>query len=50
MFDKIDFADVRPSIVSWLIVGLMAVTFIVFAKFVTTRWPVKGLTEVIQSV
>lgn len=46
----LDFADVKPSLVSWLVVGLMAVTFIVVAKFLTTRWPVKGLTEIIQSV
>ncbi len=50
MFDKLDFAEVKPSIVSWLIVGLMATTFIVFAKYVFTRYPVRGLTEVIQSV
>lgn len=50
MLDKLDFAEVKPSIISWVIVGLMAVTFIVFAKYVVTRWPVKGLTEVIQSV
>jgi len=45
-----DFADVKPSLVSWLIVGLMSVTFIVVAKYLVSRWPVKGLTEVIQSV
>lgn len=50
MFDKIDFSDVKPSIISWVIVGLMAITFIVFAKYVVTRFPVKGLTEVVQSV
>jgi hypothetical protein len=47
---NLDFADVKPSLVSWVIVGLMAITFIVVAKFLTSRWPVKGLTEVIQSV
>jgi hypothetical protein len=45
-----DFADVRPSLISWVIVGLMAVTFIAAAKYVLTRYPVTGLTEVIQSV
>lgn len=46
----LDFADVKPSVVSWLIVGLMAVTFIVVAKYIFTRWPVAGLSEIIQSV
>ncbi len=50
MFDKLDFSDVKPSIISWFIVGLMAITFIVFAKYVVTRFPVRGLTEVVQSV
>lgn len=45
-----DFADVKPSIVNWVLVGLMAITFIVVAKWLTTKYPVKGLTEVIQSV
>jgi len=36
----LDFADVKPSVVSWVIVGLMAVTFIVFAKFVVNRWTI----------
>jgi hypothetical protein len=35
---ELDFADVRPSVISWVIVGLMAVTFIVFAKFVVNKW------------
>lgn len=45
-----DLADVKPSLFSWLIVGLMSVTFIAVAKYLVTRFPVKGLTEVIQSV
>lgn len=45
-----DFADVKPSVVSWLIVGLMAVTFIVFMKWVLMRYPVTGLSDIIQSV
>lgn len=45
-----DFADVKPSVISWIIVGLMATTFIVVAKYVLTRWQVPGLSEVVQSV
>lgn len=40
----LDFADVRPSLVSWLIVGLMAVTFIVLGKWLFTKYPVPGLS------
>ena len=35
---ELDFADVKPSVISWLMVGVMAVTFIVFAKFAVNKW------------
>lgn len=35
---EFDLADVKPSVLSWLIVGVMAVTFIVFAKFAVNKW------------
>lgn len=47
---SIDFADVKPSVLSWVIVGIMAVTFITFAKWLMTRYPVPGLSDVIASV
>lgn len=47
---KIDFAEVKPSILNWAIVGLMAVLFIAFAKFVLNKYPVSGLTDLINSV
>lgn len=34
----LDFADVRPSLLNWAIVGMMALTFISFWKFVLTMW------------
>lgn len=46
---NLDFADVKPSVLSWLIVGLMAVTFIAFFKFVMAKYPVPGLSEVIAA-
>ena len=46
---EMDFADVKPSIVSWVIVGLMAITFIVFAKWLTTKYPIPGVSEVINA-
>lgn len=47
---NLDFADVKPSLFSWLIVGLMAVTFIVTAKYLVNRYPVGGLTDLINAV
>lgn len=47
---NLDFANLKPSVISWLIVGLMAVTFILIMKWVFTRWPVAGLTEIFQSI
>jgi hypothetical protein len=47
---KFDMADVKPSVISWLIVGIMAVTFIVFMKFILNRYPVSGLTEFFNAV
>lgn len=36
---ELDMSDVKPSLLSWVLVGLMAMSFIVFAKFVVNRWP-----------
>lgn len=47
---SLDMADVKPSIPSFLIVTMMAIIGIVFAKWLMTRFPVPGLSEVIQSV
>lgn len=44
------FANVKPSVISWITVGLMAVTFIVVAKWATTKFPIPGVTPVVQSV
>lgn len=47
---KLDFADVKPSLLSWLVVGIMAATFIAFFKFIFNKYRVPGLTEVFNSV
>ncbi len=47
---RLDMADVKVSVLSWIIVGLMATTFILMAKFLTTRYHVKGLSELMASV
>jgi hypothetical protein len=45
-----DLADVKPSVLSWLIVGLMAVSFILIAKFALNKFYVSGVSEAINAV
>jgi len=47
---KIDFADVKPSVHSWVIVGVMAVTFIVLMKWFVNTYPIPGLTDFFNAV
>jgi len=47
---NLDFADVKPSLLSWVIVGLMAVTFIVVAKWAVNKWKLPGITDLINAV
>lgn len=47
---ELDFADVKPSVLSWMIVGLMAATFIVFFKWLLAKYPVPGLSTFIAAV
>jgi hypothetical protein len=47
---ELDMADVKPTVLSWIVVGIMAVTFIAAAKWATQRWRVPGLTELVASV
>lgn len=35
---RLDFSDVRPSVLNWFIVGLMAITFIAFAKYMVNKY------------
>ena len=42
---EVDMADVKPTLLSWVTVGIMAVTFIVFMKYLTSKYPVPGLTQ-----
>jgi hypothetical protein len=46
----IDLADVRPSLWSWIVIGLSAATFIVLMKFVFTKWTVPGLSDIFLAV
>lgn len=46
---SLDMADVKPSVMSWIIVGLMSVTFIVLMKYVTDKWYIPGMSEVFMA-
>ncbi len=43
-------ADVKPSVLSWVLVGLMAITFIVALKVIDNRWPIPGLHQLLAVV
>lgn len=49
MFD-IDFAEVKPSVINLFVITLMAVIGIVLLKYIFTRWPVPGVSDVIMAV
>lgn len=41
--------DVKVGLYNFIVIGLMALLFIVCLKMVTSRFPVPGLTEVAQA-
>lgn len=45
-----DFANNLPSLGSWFITGMMAVTFITFFKYVLTKWDIPGLSPLFASI
>lgn len=47
---NLDMADIRPSLLNWAVSGIMAVTFIVLMKYVTTKYPVPGLSQFMAAV
>lgn len=47
---ELDFAEVKPSLLNWAIIGLMAVTFIAFAKFVSAKWSIPGVSDLVGSI
>ena len=46
----IDFANVYPSVMNLVVVGMMATIFISVMKFLTNRWPVPGLSTLFASI
>lgn len=47
---NIDMADVKPSLLSWALVGIMATTFIALMKYLLAKYPVPGLNTLFASV
>lgn len=46
----LDFANVFPSILNWVIVGLMALTFIIFAKWITAKMGIPYVKDAVGAV
>lgn len=44
-----DFGDVRIGLYNFVIVGVMAILFIVLAKMLTSKFQIPGVTEVVHS-
>jgi hypothetical protein len=47
---EIDVADVKPTLVSWATVGVMATTFIVFFRWFFSRFKVPGISDFFLSL
>ena len=46
---KVSFADVKPSVLNWIITGFMVLAFIVLGKYVFNRYKVAGLTDLFNA-
>ncbi len=44
-----DVSNMKIGLYNFLIVGIMALLFIVLMKMLTTKYPIKGLTEVVHA-
>lgn len=47
---NLDLADVKPSVYNWLEVTMLAVIGIVFFKWLTAKFYLPGLTELVHAV
>lgn len=41
--------DVRIGLYNFVVIGLMALLFIVLLKMLTTKFPIKGITELVHA-
>lgn len=46
----LDFANVYPNVLNWLVIGLMALTFILFAKFFFSKINIPAVSDLVASV
>ena len=46
----LEFSNVFPSVLNWMIVGLMAVTFIIFAKWITAKMQIPYVSDTLAGV
>lgn len=46
----LDFAEVKPTLLNWAVVGMMAVTFIAFFKFFFAVFGVPGLSDLFGAI
>ena len=42
--------QVKPGVRNFILIGIMAILFIVLMKVVLTKYPVKGVTDLVHSV
>ncbi len=45
-----DMADVKPSVLSFVTVTLMAIAGIALMKWAVKRWPIPGFTDLVNAV
>lgn len=41
------FSNSKISLYNWVVIGLMAITFIVFSKMIFARYKIPGVSEVV---
>ncbi len=46
----IDMSDIKPSVASALVIFLVVLITVPLAKFVLNRWPVPGLTGLVNAI
>lgn len=47
---ELDFSDIKPGVLSALMVLLLVMITVPLAKYVFNRWPVPGITDLINAV
>lgn len=44
-----DMATPKPSILTWVLIGLMAMSFSVLAKYLVARFPLPGVADFVNA-